>query len=247
MKKKTILIFVYLTIFAVAMGYLESSVVVYLRKIFYPDGFIFPLKTIDRQTAIVEIFREVATLIMLAGAGFLAGRTRTERFGFFLYCFGIWDIFYYVFLKLLIGWPESFLTWDILFLIPVTWVGPVIAPAINSLTMIILALFISRFTDINPLIKLKNTEWSVLIAGSLIILISYTFDYVNFLLSSFQLSEILNLSMQPEILDLASGYIPQTFPWWIYFTGEGILILCIILFYSRHQRTFSKSDERTRK
>jgi membrane protein implicated in regulation of membrane protease activity len=53
--------------------------------------------------------------------------------------FAIWDIFYYIFLWLLIGWPESFFTWDILFLLPVTWVGPVLAPVINSLTMIVLA------------------------------------------------------------------------------------------------------------
>ncbi len=155
MNKKTLTLFLWISIFAVAMGYLESAVVVYLRKIYYPDGFKFPLQAIDKQTGLIEMFRELATLIMLAGAGILAGRTRTEKFGFFIFCFAVWDIFYYVFLKLLLNWPESLMTWDILFLIPVTWVGPVIGPVINSLTMIVLAFLISYFTDKKPQIKIK--------------------------------------------------------------------------------------------
>jgi hypothetical protein len=220
------------------MGYLESAVVVYLRMIFYPGGFIFPLKAIDQHTAIVEILREAATLIMLAGAGIISGRTRTEKFGFFLYCFAVWDIFYYVFLKLLISWPESLLTWDILFLIPVTWVGPVIAPVINSLTMILLAILISRFTDFNTLTKLNKSEWSFLIVGSFVILISYTKDSVSFLQNRFKLSEILNPSMQPEILDLSMNYIAQEFPWLIFISGEGLIIVAIVLFYFRQKKTF---------
>jgi hypothetical protein len=115
------------------MGYMESSVVVYLRAIMYPDGFGFPLAPFDSHLAVTEIFREVATIIMLLGAGIIAGKTFPERFAWFIYCFAIWDIFYYVFLKALLGWPESFMTWDILFLIPATWVGPVISPIIVSL------------------------------------------------------------------------------------------------------------------
>jgi hypothetical protein len=40
MKIKTI---IWLAVFSMAMGYLESAVVVYLRKLYYPDGFKFPL------------------------------------------------------------------------------------------------------------------------------------------------------------------------------------------------------------
>jgi len=236
-KKNTIKIFIYLTVFSVAMGYLESAVVIYLRKIYYPEGFVFPLKAIDQHTAMVEIIREAATLIMLAVAGFLAGRTRTERFGFFLYCFGVWDIFFYVFLKLFIGWPESLLTWDILFLIPVTWVGPVIAPVINSLTMIALAVFISYFTDKNIPTRIKKPEWVLLILGSMVVIISYTFDYLNFMLKRFSLSDFFDPSMQSEILENASGYIPQSFPWWIFITGEIFLIFAIYTFIQRNRRT----------
>jgi hypothetical protein len=173
---------------------------------------------------------------MLAVAGFLAGRTRTERFGFFLFCFGIWDIFFYVFLKLFIGWPESLLTWDILFLIPVTWVGPVIAPVINSLTMIALAVFISYFTDKNIPTRIKKPEWVLLILGSFVIIISYTFDYLNFMLKRFSLSDFFDPSRQSEILENATGYIPQAFPWWIFIVGEIFLIGAICTFVIKNKK-----------
>ncbi len=234
--KKTIQIFIYLTAFSIAMGYLESAVVVYLRMIFYPEGFSFPLKAIDQHTAVVEILREAATLIMLAGAGIIAGRTRTEKFGFFLYCFAVWDIVYYVFLKLLIVWPESLLTWDILFLIPVTWVGPVVAPVINSLTMIALAGLISYFTDKKLSLKINKPEWLLLILGSLVTIISYTYDYMNFMLNRFNLTDFFDPSMQSEMLENATGYIPQSFPWWIFIAGELILLSAIYRFYARQRK-----------
>ncbi|CAN5476760.1 hypothetical protein BH10BAC1_BH10BAC1_14060 [soil metagenome] len=123
---------IWLTVFSIAMGFLETSIVVYLRKLYYPAGFEFPLVPVPIDIATTEFWREVATIIMLIGAGVMAGKNATQRFVFFLYSFAIWDIFYYVFLKLLRNWPESLFTWDILFLIPVPCVGPVIAPCIVS-------------------------------------------------------------------------------------------------------------------
>ena len=131
-----------ITIFSIAMGFMESSVVVYLREILYPGGFDFPLAPINLHLAITELIREAATLIMLLTIGIIAGRTASERFAWFIFSFAIWDLFYYIFLKLLLGWPESLLTWDILFLIPITWVGPVISPVLVALTMILLAVII---------------------------------------------------------------------------------------------------------
>ena len=89
------------TIFAIAMGLLESAVVIYLRDILYPGGFEFPLNPIRPDLLWTEVFRELATLVMLLGVGILAGRTLAERFAWFLYAFAVWDIFYYVFLWLL--------------------------------------------------------------------------------------------------------------------------------------------------
>ncbi len=236
MKKTTIQTLFWLAIFAVAMGYMETAVVVYLREIFYPDGFGFPLKPITSNIAITEIIREAATIIMLAGAGILTGRTSAEKFGNFAYSFAIWDIFYYIFLKLLLNWPESFLTWDLLFLIPVPWVGPVICPLINSLSMILLALTISYFTDKNEAARLNSKEWSVLAIGTVIVIVSYTFDYSSYVLQRFKLSELMDELNGEEILTYAAQYIPYLFDWWIFILGEFFILSGILMFVIRNKK-----------
>ena len=138
LKHKIIII----TTFAIAMGFLEAAVVVYMREILYPAGFEFPLSPIPVNLALTELFRELATMIMLLSIGFLAARRFSTGFAWFIYSFAIWDIFYYVFLWAILGWPESLMTWDVLFLIPTTWTGPVLAPLVLSLTMILLAMII---------------------------------------------------------------------------------------------------------
>jgi len=109
----------WVTLFAVAMGMLESSVVIYLRELYYPAGFKFPLHATSYTVAVTELFRELSTLIMLLGIGMLAGKNKHERFAWFIYSFAIWDIFYYVFLYLLINWPVTLFDWDVLFLLPI--------------------------------------------------------------------------------------------------------------------------------
>src|SRR4030042_7126972 len=118
----------FLTIFGIAMGFLESVVIVYLRQLYYPEGFGFPLKEVIWGGLFLEYLREIATIVILLTVSLIAGRMPYERFSYFLYCFGIWDIFYYIGLKVLLNWPSSLLTWDILFLIPVVWLAPVLAP-----------------------------------------------------------------------------------------------------------------------
>lgn len=116
----------WLTAFGVAFGYLEAAVVVYLRMIYYPDGFAFPVALLVDRILGVELGRELATLVMLWAVAWLAGRSGWERFGAFAFLFGVWDIVFYATLWLTLGWPESLLTWDVLFLIPLVWTGPVI-------------------------------------------------------------------------------------------------------------------------
>ena len=218
-KNSTIL---WLTIFGVAMGSLEAAVVIYLREIYYPDGFSFPLVEIKNSTLSVEIFREAATIIMLFAIGFLAGKTKLQRFAFFIYSFAIWDIFYYVFLKISIDWPESLLTPDILFLIPVPWIGPVIAPIILSLTMIILSLSILRYDACKESVKLNRMDWKLLIAGSLIVIISFI---LNFVIS---LEEIIMSSLFTDPIALAiieSNFRPIN--WLLFSFGEMIIIFQI--------------------
>jgi hypothetical protein len=91
------------SLFSIAMGLFESAVVIYMREILYPEGFGFPLSPVQPDMMLTELLREGATIIMLLGIGFLAGRNTSERFAWFLYSFAIWDIFYYVFLRLLTG------------------------------------------------------------------------------------------------------------------------------------------------
>jgi hypothetical protein len=217
------------------MGYLESSVVVYLRAIFYPEGFAFPLTMMDNQIAITEIFREAATLIMLLGIGIIAGRNSSEKFAWFLYSFAVWDIFYYVFLKLLLNWPESFMTWDILFLIPVTWVGPVIAPVITSLTMIAFALIILFVNQKNKTVRIAVPEWLLLVVGSVILIIAFTWDYSRFMLQHYSFSQIWTVPKK-SLYELATQYIPVSFNWWIFVLGEVVILLGIIQFWRRNSK-----------
>ncbi len=165
--------FLVVGIFAIAMGILEAVVVVYLRQIYYPEGFYFPIIMMAPEIVGVELAREFTTLIMLVCIGLLAGKSGNEKFAWFLYTFGVWDIFYYVGLKLFLDWPQSLLTWDILFLIPVTWVGPVLAPVICSLTMILLAIFIAYFSSKKLHIQISRLSWLMLITGAVIIFASF--------------------------------------------------------------------------
>jgi hypothetical protein len=124
--------------YAIAMAWVESAVVYYLRTMVnridpYQEN---PLPVIGTLGA-AELVREAATLIMLVTVGTLAGRTWRSRLGFTAIAFGFWDIFYYVFLKLLCGWPHSIFDWDILFLLPLPWWGPVLAPVLISVLMVV--------------------------------------------------------------------------------------------------------------
>ena len=129
-----------LTIWGIAFGYMEAAVVVYLRALYYPEGFAFPLKTISQSVLLTEIGREAATLIIMAVTAILAYSRRQQRVAAFFFLFGIWDLFYYLFLKLLLDWPPSLSTWDILFLIPLPWAGPVWAPSLVASAFVLLAL-----------------------------------------------------------------------------------------------------------
>jgi hypothetical protein len=237
MKKSTLQALFWLTVFSIAMGYMETAVVVYLREMYYPGGFGFPLKPVGYSIAVTEIIREAATIIMLAGAGVMTGRTLTEKFGNFVYSFAVWDIFYYVFLKLLLHWPDSLLTWDLLFLIPVPWVGPVICPVINSLSMILLAFVIAYFTDTGGQVKLTVKEWTLLVTGSVIVIVSYTLDYSSYILSHFSIAELLDELNRDVILSYASEYIPKHFDWWIYIAGELLILSGIGMFAARNKKT----------
>jgi hypothetical protein len=221
---------IWLVIFGSAMAFLESSVVVYLREIYYPEGFSFPLAPINADIALTEILREIATIIMLAGIGILTGNSSSQRFAFFLLTFAIWDIFYYIFLYALLGWPSSLLTWDILFLVPIPWVGPVITPIIISLTMILLASSLIHFKK-----NLNLHQWILSIVGSLIVIFSWVLDYWSY--SSNQFSNgVWTMFLEQDLFGNTEQYVPASFNWYIFLIGLLFLLAAIASHYTKNRK-----------
>ena len=226
------------SLFSIAMGLLESAVVIYMREILYPEGFGFPMSPVQPDMMLTELLREGATIIMLLGIGFLAGRNTSERLAWFLYSFAIWDIFYYVFLWLLIGWPPSLMTYDVLFLLPSTWIAPVITPLIVSLTMMAFALLILVVNRQEKDIKIPGISWLLLITGSVILILGFIWDYSAFIMESMTIRDIWTLPKE-QVLKLATQYIPRKFNWFLFILGELVILSGILLFYLRRQMKLS--------
>lgn len=170
--------FCIVVIFGIAFGYIEAAVVVYLRAIFYPDGFVFPLTdfgtgTLLGRLLLTEVGREAATIVLILTGAWLFGQNRRQRFAYFLTIFAVWDIFYYVWLKVLLNWPASIMDWDILFLIPVAWASPVLAPVLISLTMLIFAAIILYRDFSGHPIKATGLDWLGFISSSVLVVASF--------------------------------------------------------------------------
>lgn len=160
------------------MAFVEAAVVVYLRTILIPgDPTAAPPTAGVAAIPVVEAFREAATIVMLAAVGALAGGDSWERFLWFCCAFGIWDIGYYVWLRVLIGWPASLLTWDVLFLIPVPWMAPVLAPVIISLGLVTGSLWLLRLQGKGAVLRFSPWLWGLAVLGGAIVLLSFTLDY----------------------------------------------------------------------
>jgi hypothetical protein len=188
---------VWLSAFAIAMGLLEAVVVVYLRELLYPQGFAFPLVPIPARIAVAEIVREAMTIVMLVAVAALAGRDAIDRFFVFAFLFGVWDLAYYGGLYGALGWPPSLLTWDVLFLIPVPWTGPVLYPAVVStaLTLGFVAHEILRARGRRT--APTTVEWLVAGLGCCVLVASFC----------------------AEFRVAAEGGVPESFPVWLFAAG----------------------------
>ena len=191
-------VLVALVLFGVAFAYVEAAVVVYLRVHYdpirreafgeQPGGELFPMLQLEhlREAGTqythmlwTELGREFATLVMLAAAGLaIAGNFRQWLAGFMI-AFGVWDVFYYVFLKVLIDWPASIRTWDILFLLPVPWVGPVIAPVLVAVSMIAAGTAILWRESREQPIRFRWLHWLTIVGGGLIVILAFCWDFRN--------------------------------------------------------------------
>ena len=176
--KTTLMRFVIACLFGIAFGYIESAVVVYLRVIFHPEGFTFPLSNVDtilqhKALLLTEIGREAATIVLILTGAWLFGRNLQQRFAYFLTIFAVWDIFYYVWLKVLLNWPARISDWDILFLIPVAWAGPVVAPVLISITLLVFAIMIFYRDCYGRPIRASRIEWPGFIAAAVVVVVSF--------------------------------------------------------------------------
>ncbi len=228
---------IFLIIFGIAMGFLEAAVVVYLRQLYYPEGFAFPLKLMAREGLTIEYLREISTIIMLFSIGIVAGTNLYERFAYFLFCFGIWDIFYYIWLKILLNWPPSLLTWDILFLIPVVWVGPVLAPLICAITMIMIAGCILFYQQKGYPVRINSLDWVLLFLGAFIIFSTFIWDYTKIIIQGGFISSLSTLGANPVFKREVSEYIPTFYQWPIFIMGEILILYILIRFCNRMRLT----------
>jgi hypothetical protein len=133
------------------MAYVEAAVVAYLRFLYYPGGFIVrdaaSLGVVPAAALRIELGREAATIVMLVAVALLAARKSWwERLAFFMWVFALWDVFYYAWLHVFLGWPPDLMTLDVLFLIPGVWVAPVVLPLVASGIMAAVSLGILRRT-----------------------------------------------------------------------------------------------------
>lgn len=191
----------WLTAWSAAFGVVEGAVVVYLRRIFYadvpPDAPLFPLRDMGGPLVLTEVAREAATLLMLLGVAMLAERRPLRRFAVFAFCFGVWDIVYYVMLRAAIGWPASLLEWDILFLIPAPWAAPVLAPVLVSLALVSAStLVLARVGDAAPS-PFGARDWAAQAACGALILWSFFWN----------------------VAPLARMEPPGAYPWWLFLAG----------------------------
>jgi len=186
--------------YGVAMAFLESAVVVYLQRALGIDPrALFPLQdpAVTGDLAAIEVGREAATLVILGTVGWLAGRSGVERLAWTAVAFGTWDIFYYAWLWAFIGWPSSLETWDLLFLIPVPWTGPVWAPVAISLALAGFGLVAARRIRGGRPVRAGRAQVAAGIAGGLVVILSLTLDAGRIL----------------------AGGVPDTFAWPVFAAG----------------------------
>jgi hypothetical protein len=142
----------------------------------------------------IELAREAATLIMLAAAAGAVARSFRTWLAAFAICFGAWDLAFYASLRVLIGWPASFATWDLLFLLPVPWVGPVLAPVIVAASLVLGG--VAGLVRDPP--RVDWISWALLTGGGVIIFFSFIWDWRN----------------------VVNSGIPHDFPWLLFAAGQ---------------------------
>ena len=160
-------------LFAVTMGVFEAAVVVYLRRLWELGEIDVATANLSNRLVLTETLREGASLGMIASVGFLAGRRGFERLAHAAVIFGIWDILYYAFLRVLTGWPTSLMDWDVLFLIPRAWVGPVLAPLLVSSALVAGGIVVALREGSGRPVAVRAASWLGSSAGGALVIASF--------------------------------------------------------------------------
>ena len=171
--------------FGVAFGYVEAAVVVYLQTALRlaPEP-LLPLRQVTGEAGRlvgIEAGRELATLVMLGAVGCVAGTSRLERLAWSAVAFGAWDLTYYGWLWMFSGWPPTLTTWDVLFLVPVPWVGPVWAPMAVSLALVGVGLLAARRLRRGDALPLEPWQIAGGVTGGVLVVSSFMLDTGNIL------------------------------------------------------------------
>ena len=203
---------IWVSVFSIAMAYLEAAVVVYLRRVYGITNLILQVPLFDKEIAAIEVGRELTTLVMLLCIGWIAGETFQSRVGFTFITFGLWDIFYYIWLWVFIGWPQSIIEPDLLFLIPLPWWGPVLSPVLIALLMVTGGIVAVIKTEKNQVLHIDAWFWVCLITGVLILLYTFMADA---------------LIAFPADASTLSGLKPSQFNWPVYFLGFGLGVIAL--------------------
>ncbi len=226
-------------LFGISFGYVEAAVVAYLRSIYtplrahlYPGSpapELFPLLSLEQLRRLgpehtarlkIELAREFATLVMLGGFALAIARNLREWVAAFFTCFGIWDITFYLWLKLLLAWPASILTWDILFLLPVPWVSPVLAPVIVSVSMISAGLLLLWREYHGRPTRFTSLTWSGIVLGAILIFLAFIADFRN----------------------TENQGFPHAFHWSLFVAGEVIALMAFLYGLNRSARDLPRAN-----
>ena len=215
--------YIWSAVLFIALAYIESAVVVYLRALYYPQGFGLPLEEMSRFIYLTEVGREAATILVLTAVAFLAEKAGAGRLFLFLYGFGIWDIFYYVWLKVLVNWPATLLDWDVLFLIPLPWVAPVLCPLGISSIFIAVAVAATHLASRGRSKSLGLVDRLLLFVAAIVIVASFLWKTKSV--------------MEQEV--------PGDFPWWLWGIGVSLGLGVFLARIIRSRGTESKQDSRS--
>lgn len=224
---------IWVVAFAIAFAWVEGAIVVYLREIYFGGSFSFPVVTEWREGELVvdklmriEFTREIATIFMLVAVGCAAGKTSWQKFCFFMICFGIWDIFFYIWLWVMVRWPASLMTWDLLFFVPLPWVGPVITPVLIALAMAVAGSLIIYYEERGYTIYWRWFDFVLLLGCGLLLIVAFCWDWKNII-------------RVPG--DEPHTGIPNTFAWWLYLPAY---LFSVIYFALRLGKTISSNKNR---